>query len=178
MDTHHRSEEPLALLTMESLWASRLLTMEFVGKQQIETHLQRSAGLCFVGCAVGLAGFILSAASAAKDFSSEVGPNKRFVIWPHTVSELDSDFGTARGRLFSTFMTLSGLLILFAWVPFQLDVRARPQNLSGTRLCTVLAWLRQWTAPLGLIILANSPTGNYWDPLSGTAGNRILTQIH
>ena len=72
-----------------------------------------------IACAAGCGGFALTVVAAYVDLCN--ADNDQFQRWPSTVSELNSDFRTGRGRIFFGSMLMTSVFLLAAKVPYRVD---------------------------------------------------------
>ena len=145
---------------------------------------------CLMACAFGLVGFSLTLYSANKDLCPENYPNeltsKSLTRWPSTVSELNSDWSTGRGRLFFSFMLVTSVMLLAAKVPYTLEGHdvSNQHNVDVGKVCCFGCWVKTGTfklgrvfvVPLGLMFVAFCPTQNYWS--NHQPGEAVVKSVH
>ena len=145
---------------------------------------------CFIACAFGLIGFGLTLDSANEDLCPVNYPNeltsKSLTRWPSTVSELNSDWSTGRGRLFFSFMLVTSVMLLAAKVPYTLEGHdvSNQHNVNVGHVCCFGFWMKTGTfklgrvfaVPIGLMFVALCPTQNYWS--NHQPGEAVVKSVH
>lgn len=157
------------------------------------------AWYCCLGCMLGFVGFGLTLISAIADVcDNPEGGQEDGVLprWPSTVSEINSDFGSGRGRLFFGFMLATSGFLFAAQMPTSLDtprfenelftlgaaVRDESGNASDGKWRELrlpdkyLLHFRSMTTPLGSLFVALCPTVNFWS--AHHAGQEVVRSVH
>jgi hypothetical protein len=89
--------------------------------------MQIFAAQCFLGGVLGFVGFTLTLVAAADEACAIIHHPEHgyehltLTRWPSTISELNSDWQSARGRLFFGFMLATAALLYVSRMPEQLD---------------------------------------------------------
>ncbi len=156
------------------------------------------AWYCCLGSMLGFVGFGLTLISAIADVCHNPEGNQEDGVlprWPSTVSEINSDFGSGRGRLFFGFMLATSGFLFAAQMPTSLDtpqfenelwklgvaVRGSADERNGkwreVRLPDkYLLHFRSMAAPLGALFVALCPTVNFWT--AHHAGQEVVRSVH
>ena len=156
------------------------------------------AWYCCLGCLLGFVGFGLTLMSAIADVChNPEGTREEGVLprWPSTVSEINSDFSSGRGRLFFGFMLVSSAFLFAARMPTALDSPLFESELWKLGVAVqgsvdkrddkwrviplpdkFLLHFRSLTAPVGAVFVALCPTVNFWS--AHHAGQEVVRSVH
>ena len=188
------TDDPSIALTGTQLEVSELSDELEAVRHTIAGHAH--AWYCCLGCLLGFVGFGLTLMSAIADVChNPEGTREDGVLprWPSTVSEINSDFSSGRGRLFFGFMLVSSAFLFAAHMPTALDTPLFESELwklgvavrvdkSDEKWRTIplpdkfLLHFRSLTAPVGAVFVALCPTVNFWS--AHHAGQEVVRNVH
>jgi hypothetical protein len=154
----------------------------------IDLRSQRAASagrqhslFCCLGVVLGGVGFWLTLASAEMDVCERPDGEQSdgtLLRWPSTISEINSDFASGRGRMFFAFMLVTSGFLYKSHMPNCLDTPQFENELRGDRALPdrILLHARALVVPIGTMFVGLCPTVNFWNNHDLGAG--VTQKVH